>query len=146
MTKLIMPNDVLLPEIGRMVADGMTVTLRGKGNSMLPFIVSGRDSVVLSRADSLDKGDIVLARINDGRYVLHRIIRMDGDNIVLMGDGNLKGTEQCTASDILAKAIKIIRNGCYIDTDNLSERRKAIIWRKLRPLRRWLLAIYRRCA
>lgn len=146
MTKVTVPNDIFLPEVARMVADGMSVTLRGKGNSMFPFIKGGRDSVVLQKAASLRKGDIVLAKTTDERFVLHRIIGIEEDHITLMGDGNLIGTEQSTKKDVLAKAVKIIRNGCYIDIDDIKEQRKAVLWYKLRPMRRWLLAIYRRVA
>jgi SOS-response transcriptional repressor LexA len=146
MEKVTVSNEILLPEIARMVADGMSVTLRGKGNSMLPFIVGGRDSVVLQKPSSLKTGDIILARTTDARFVLHRIIGIDGNHITLMGDGNLIGTEQCTTNNVLAKAVKIIRNDCYIDTDDIKEQRKAVLWYKLKPMRRWLLAIYRRVA
>lgn len=145
MEKLIMPNHLLLPEIAEMIAEGMTVTLKGKGNSMRPFIVGGRDSVVLSRACSLRLGDIVLAKTTDKRYVLHRIIQISGDDLTLMGDGNLKETEQTTTADVLAKVVKIIRKDCSVDADSLSERRKAAIWKALLPIRRWLIAIYVRC-
>lgn len=145
MQRVTVPNETLLPEIARMVQEGMSVTLRGKGNSMLPFIVGGRDSIVLRKADSLQTGDIVLAEIAEKRYVLHRIIALDGERITLMGDGNLNGTEQCDPCRVLAKAVKIIRNGCFIDTDSRGERRRAALWRTLRPVRRWLLAVYRRC-
>ena len=146
MEKVTVSNEILLPEIARMVADGMSVTLRGKGNSMLPFIVGGRDSVVLQKPSSLKTGDSILARTTDARFVLHRIIGIDGNHITLMGDGNLIGTEQCTTNNVLAKAVKIIRNDCYIDTDDIKEQRKAVLWYKLKPMRRWLLAIYRRVA
>lgn len=146
MEKVTVPNEVLLPEVARMVAEGMSVTLRGKGNSMLPFIKGGRDSVVLQKPVSLKIGDIVLAKTADKRFVLHRIIDIQTNDITLMGDGNLIGTEQCTTENVLAKAVKIIRNGCYINTDDIKEQRKAALWYKLKPIRRWLLAIYRRVA
>ncbi|MGN0188727.1 MAG: hypothetical protein ACI395_04355 [Candidatus Cryptobacteroides sp.] len=41
------PNDELIPQIGLLLGEGMEVTMSVKGYSMLPFIVGGRDSVVL---------------------------------------------------------------------------------------------------
>lgn len=146
MQHLIIPNNVLLPEVDRLLSEGINVTLKVKGNSMLPFIVGGRDSVVLTKAGNLHCGDMVLARLDDDRYVLHRIIRIEGEQITLMGDGNLIGTERCRLPAISGKVIKVVRNGKYIDVDTPTERRKAKLWKRLKPIRRYLLAVYRRVA
>lgn len=144
MQRITVPNEQLLPEVERMLAHGTTVTLRVKGNSMQPFIVGSRDSVVLIPATHLRKGDIVLARLADNRYVLHRILRFQEEEVTLLGDGNLLATEHCLASDISGKVIKIIRNGKYVDADSPAEKRKAALWETALPVRRYLLAIYRR--
>lgn len=145
MQRITVPNEQLLPEVERMLAHGTTVTLRVKGNSMQPFIVGSRDSVVLIPATHLRKGDIVLARLADRRYVLHRILRLQGDNVILRGDGNMLGTERCTTTDISGKVIKIIRDGRYVDTDTATERRKAALWETALPIRRYLLSFNRIC-
>lgn len=144
MQRVTMPNNILLPEVERLLHNGTTVTLRVKGNSMLPFIVGDRDSVVLAPVSRLQIGDIVLACLAGNRYVVHRIIRLQGDSVTLRGDGNLTGTESCTTAHISGKVIKIIRNGKYVDTDSPTERRKSALWETALPIRRYLLAIYRR--
>lgn len=145
MQRLRLPNNVLLSEVENLLRNGVNVTLKVKGNSMLPFIVGNRDSVVLFAARHLQKGDMVLARLGDSRYVLHRIIHIHENKVTLMGDGNLKGVEYCHKSNISGKVIKIVRNGRYIDTDSRMERYKGTLWELLRPVRRYMLAIYRRC-
>lgn len=144
MQRVTMPNHIMLPEVERLLNNGTTVTMRVKGNSMLPFIVGDRDSVVLAPARQPHRGDIVLARLADNRYVVHRILSLNGDSVTLRGDGNLIGTERCTTADICGKVIKIIRDGKYVDTDTAMERRKAALWETALPIRRYLLAIYRR--
>lgn len=144
MQRVTVPNEVLLPQVEAMIAEGTSVTLRVKGNSMLPFIVGDRDSVVLTRPARLLKGDIVLVRLADRRYVLHRIIDLQGDKVTLRGDGNLLGSEHCLANDISGKVTKIVRNGKYIETDSAAENRKVALWETALPIRRYLLAIYRR--
>jgi len=139
MNTVTLPNDVLIPEIGRLLSEGREVVMKPKGNSMLPFIVEDRDSVVLKKLGSTGIGDIVLASTG-GRYVLHRIIGKDGGRIVLMGDGNIKGTEACEEGDVLGTVIRIERGGRTIKPG------KAALWRALRPVRRYMLAIYRRTA
>ena len=94
MNKTVVPNDMLLSEVGKLVDEGEKVVIMTKGISMLPFIHGGKDSVLLVKPSSVDVGDIVLARINDERYVLHRVISREGDRFVLMGDGNLRGVER----------------------------------------------------
>lgn len=145
MNKTVVPNDMLLSEVGKLVDEGEKVVIMTKGISMLPFIHGGKDSVLLVKPSSVDVGDIVLARINDERYVLHRVISREGDRFVLMGDGNLRGVERCNRKDISAVAVKILKkNGKIVDCCSIRHRRRAAFWAKLLPVRRWLLAIYRR--
>ena len=88
----------LIPEVIKLVDDGVCVTLPVEGRSMLPFIIGGRESVILQKPSDVMVGDIVLAWVDGCRYVIHRIIRIDGDHVTLMGDGNLVGTESCNLS------------------------------------------------
>lgn len=144
MRKITLANEELFPEVVKMLSEGKRVTLKVKGNSMLPFIVGDRDSVVLQKQDIYNIGDIVLTEIAPKFFVLHRIIRIEVDKITLMGDGNLSGTEICTKENILGQAISIIKKGKSIDCNSKNEQRKAKIWKQLLPVRRYLLAIYRR--
>ena len=144
MGKKILPNDILLGEVSRLVAEGESVTIMTKGTSMLPFIVGGRDSVRLESPADLQPGMIVLAEVQDGRYVLHRIISVEGEAVTLMGDGNIAGVERCRASDVKAVAATIIRPDKEIDANGKKHQRKARMWKTLLPVRRYLLAVYRR--
>ena len=143
MQKKVVANDIIVPEIARLVAEGTKVAFTPKGVSMLPFILGGRDSVVLMKAEDPRIGDIALARIGSS-YVLHRIIGIEADVVTLMGDGNVAGTEKCSRADILAVAETIMKDGREIDCRSKNHLRRAEIWRKMLPVRRYLLAIYRR--
>ena len=147
METLVLPNDILLGQITDMLVQGMSVVLRTKGNSMLPFIRGERDSVELFRTDSIKENDIVLAHLDNGMYVLHRVISIDGDNVTLMGDGNIRGTEHCTLDDICGTVLYILKyNGKKIDCHSSGFLKKSARWRKLLPFRRYILGIYRRLA
>lgn len=129
----------------RLVDEGLAVTLPVKGRSMLPFILGGRDSVVLTRPDDIREGDVVLARIDGRRFVLHRVIEVADGCIVLMGDGNLRGRERCPLQEVLARADEVVgADGVHRRLDSPRQRRLARLWRRLLPVRRWLLAIYKR--
>lgn len=41
------PNEILLPEVARLIKEGHTVTITVRGNSMNPFLVDRRDRVTL---------------------------------------------------------------------------------------------------
>ena len=128
-----------------MIAEGKEVILKVKGNSMLPFIRHDFDSVLLTKPGDLKVGDIILAYTTAEKYVLHRIWDIRGEQITLMGDGNLRGTEHCERSQVagLVKAIVLGDTGERVDPYSPSMVRKARMWRKLLPYRVYLLKVYR---
>ena len=135
----------ILAEAIRLVSEGVCVTLPVNGRSMLPFIIGGRESVILGRPDGAQVGDVVLAWVDGTRYVVHRIIRIDGDRVTLMGDGNIAGTEHCTVGDLKARATHVVdADGRTHELYNRWRRLAARLWFWLRPVRRYILAIYRR--
>lgn len=143
---MIIPNDIFMPEVEKILREGKRVVLKAKGNSMLPFIRNLKDSVELEPVcvEKLSRGDIVLARVNGTNvYVLHRILSIKGEMVVLMGDGNIRGKEFCRTADICGKVMRILAGEKETDPNSATERRKAILWMKLLPVRRWLLALYR---
>ena len=152
-------NDILIPELARLLAEGKEVRFTPSGVSMRPFIEGDRDSVILSPIVSRPRvGDILLVRIENKSqlstlncqlstvnsqlstptYVLHRLIRIEGETFVLQGDGNLMGEETCTREGLIGRVTAI---------ESPSGRRKPLtrgrLWHFLFPLRRWLLKIYR---
>ena len=44
-----MTDEVIIKEAIRLVEDGVSVTLPVNGHSMLPFIIGGRESVILQK-------------------------------------------------------------------------------------------------
>ena len=136
---------MIIEEAARLASEGICVTLPVNGNSMLPFIIGGRESVILQKPDGADVGDVVLAWVDGCRYVVHRIIAIEGDAVTLMGDGNLAGTEHCTRGDIRARVTHVV--GADERPHDLNCRWRhwaARLWWYLCPIRRYLLAIYRR--
>lgn len=140
------PNAILIPEIVRQIGNGHTVTLPLRGISMRPFLEDGRDKALLTKPKEQPKvGDPVLAEVDPKRYVLHRIVAIEGDKVTLLGDGNLS-PEHCTIRDIQASVMGFYRKGrtTLDSTDGWKWKVYSKIWMTLRPVRRWLLAIYRR--
>ena len=140
MDKKVVANQVLLEDAAKLMEEGREVNFTPLGSSMLPFIKGGKDSVILRKMPSVEVGDIVLVRLEGPRYVLHRIIRKDGNDLTLMGDGNIAGTEKCSTADVLGTVNAIIKGKRRVTPG------KGKWWRTLKPIRRYILAIYRRIA
>ena len=140
-----MKDNEIIEEAIRLAREGVNVTLPVNGNSMLPFIIGGKESVILHRPGLIDVGDVVLAWVDGNRYVVHRIIKLDYDRVTLMGDGNVKGTEHCLLKDVKARVTHVV--DAKDRTHYLYNRWRMLgakVWYWLRPIRRYLLAIYRR--
>ncbi len=133
-------SDILLEEIERLLKEGKEVIFTPRGVSMRPFIEGGVDSVTLIKKPTIAVGDIVLAHISD-RYILHRVYQLSTFNsqlITLQGDGNLQGYEHCSSEDILGTVIEI-----RSPKGHKKPLTKGRLWRLLKPLRKYLLKIYR---
>ena len=145
-------NDILIPELARLLAEGKEVRFTPSGVSMRPFIEGDQDSVILKALTRPPRrGDIVLAQTQtlcgQTTYVLHRLIRIENDPAqtspaapvyVLQGDGNLAGEECCAFGDIIGRVTRI---------ETPAGRRKPLtrgyLWHLLKPVRNYLLKLYR---
>ena len=112
---------------------------------MRPFLEHNRDKALLSKPTTIQKGDAVLAEISPGVFVLHRIIKIEGDDITLRGDGNL-AIEQCKRADVRGFVLGFYRKGRQTldKTNSVKWRVYSALWTGLFPLRRYLLAFYTR--
>ena len=132
-----------LEEAVRMVGEGIYVTIPVEGRSMLPFIVGGRDSAVLMPPKDISRGDVVLAWVGT-YYVIHRVLRMEGNELTLMGDGNINLYEHCRMSDVRARVDYVIdQHGKSRNLRSLWRRVGAWLWVSLRRFRPVLLRVYR---
>ena len=138
-------DEQIITDAVRLVDEGLAVTMLVKGHSMLPFILGGLESVVLTKPGTVKPGDVVLARLAEGRYVLHRVMEVSPERIELMGDGNLYGREVCRPQDVLARADEVVgEDGRHRRLNSPKMQRRARLWRRLLPVRRWILAVYKR--
>lgn len=141
-----LPNEVFLPAVIAMISEhpGKVGIIPLRGRSMRPFLEDGRDKAMLQIPERpYRKYDAVLAEIEPGLFVLHRIIDIDDNQrVTLRGDGNLSN-EYCTLTDIRALAIAFIRKGRK-KADSTEGRKWKVyswLWTRLFPLRRYLLFI-----
>lgn len=118
-----------------------------KGTSMLPLLKEGRDRVELVSSDrkQLKRGDVVLYKKDDGKLVLHRIIKvLDENTFTLLGDHQFKGATQVKKEQIIAVAKGFFINNRYIDENRLRYRIYKKIWLSNLTVRRcclWVLSL-----
>ena len=143
--KIILPNKILLSKVAYTLSKGGKAIIPVKGSSMHPFIKGGEDSVELFPPFNIKEGDIVLAEISHGKYLLHRIYKLKGNDIILMGDGNICNKEFCSRKNVVGKAVYVI--------DKKGRKKKLYsfrliffsrIWKLMLPCRSLLLRIYRK--
>jgi len=106
----VFPHDVIIPEILKVLDEGHTVTIGLRGNSMRPFLRHCRDKALLRKNGAVKRGDTVLAEVGRDRYVLHRIIKIVGSEVTLLGDGNIQ-CEYCDLGDVKAVVSGFYRKG-----------------------------------
>ena len=142
------PNDILISKVKEVIDRGATATLRVKGHSMRLFLSNGRDLVklVAPQRENLKVGDVVLAEYRPKVYVLHRIIKRTGNQLTLMGDGNVGQVETCTINDVIGIVTHFYRKGRTKPdaVDGWKWKTYSRIWLLLKPFRRYILAIHRR--
>lgn len=140
------PNEILLEKTARLIKEGHTVTHLTRGNSMNPFLVDRRDKVTLApfTNEELQRGVLVLALDTTNRYVLHRIIRRNKDQLILMGDGNIRGTEETHPDRVVGVVREIVRKGKTYRCTGSLWRIYSIIWINILPLRRIVLGVWRK--
>lgn len=139
-----MRDEQIIEEAVKLVNEGVCVTLPVEGRSMLPFIIGGKESVILQKPPLPNRGQVVLAWVNGDHYVVHRIICVKNMDITLMGDGNIKGTEHCKEANVKAIVTHVVDAEGRLHAIYAPWRQSAArLWWFLRPIRRHLLFVYR---
>jgi hypothetical protein len=149
-SRMELPNHILLGAVKDAIKEGHTATIVVKGWSMRPFLEHQRDKVLLDSPIDATLYDAVLAEIAPGKFVLHRIIGIkpnpennELDEITLMGDGNIRGTENCLRKNLCGKVTQYIRPNRLIQASDPSLVKNVKRWNRLLPIRRYLLIIYK---
>lgn len=142
---MVINNEILFASVIEMLNEGNKVTIPVKGYSMLPFIIGERDLVELEKVDGkVSPDDIVLFSIG-GRFILHRVRQVSGEDVLIQGDGVLVNQERCKIGSIHGRVIKILKHGKKeVDPYSPWMIKKVHFWNSLGMLRRYPLAILRR--
>ncbi len=109
----------LLPFIEEAFSKDMTFKIPVTGTSMNPFLVEGRDYVLIKKPQlPLELGDVPLYRRDNGAFVLHRVVDKTGNGYVMCGDNQFileKGIED---RHIIGVMCAVCRDGKTFDVDD----------------------------
>lgn len=147
-----MPNtsvwlEQLFPLMRERLVAGESVQFTPKGISMRPMIEGGRDQVVLSPLpEKLKKYDLPFYRRDDGRFVLHRIVKV-GETYTCIGDHQLIYEHGVRRDQMIALATGLYRKGKYYSLDSFGYKLYSRFWHWTRPLRHivhWCMNLLKR--
>jgi len=109
-----------------------------RGRSMLPLIREGKDVVVLvSPVFPLRKYDVPLFKPAhfDGRYILHRIVKVKDGSYVIRGDNCISCEYGVKDEDIVGVLSAVVRGGKEISVSSFGYKAYSRFWCFIYPLR-----------
>ena len=109
---------------------------RTKGGSMLPLLRENRDVVLIRKKPEgrLRRYDVPLYK-SQGRYILHRILRVRKNDYVIVGDHLTVKEYGITDEQILGVLELVIRDGKEIRVTDPKYRLYAHLWCDFYPIR-----------
>ena len=136
--------DLLIPMIRERLAEGKSVTFTPYGVSMLPMLRPGRDTVTISPITGrLKKYDVPLYRRDCGKYVLHRVIKVE-DTYTIVGDNHIWWETDVRDDQMIAVVTSFCRDGKTISVQSLGYKIYCRFWHHTRFVRRCWRGLLRR--
>jgi len=107
-----------------------------RGVSMLPMLRQGKDSVEISPLpDRLRKYDIPVYQYPSGKYVMHRVVSVEEDHYICLGD-NLTERETIYPEQMIGVVTAFKRGERRISAENPLYRGYCRVWCLLFPVRK----------
>lgn len=139
-----LPAAVLMPEYEALLRDGAELPLVVSGESMLPFLRPGRDTVFLREPSApLQRGDIAFYRRADGSYILHRVWRAEPGMYWFLGDAQTRIEGPLPDSCVFACVTAVRRGERLIRTQSMFWRLFSGPWLRIVRHRPRILKLYR---
>ena len=139
----VLPPEILMDKLIGLLEETESVPLVISGGSMVPFLVHGRDSVYLSKVTApLKRGDMLLYRRDNGRYILHRIWRIEKESFTMVGDAQTVLEPGIRPDQVLARVTAVRRKGKLLRSGSFWWEFFEKVWIRIVPLRRALMSAY----
>lgn len=129
-------NTSFLPVMEAMVRQGQTVPVSLAGNSMMPFLKNGRDTVIVSPPDApFRRGDLVFYIRPGGQYVMHRIHHIRDGMLYIVGDAHTEIEGPVDPGTVFGVVREVIRKRKSLSRGSFCWWFFEKIWIRMVPLR-----------
>lgn len=140
-------TDVYMEIVKELLEEGKEVPLLIAGNSMSPFLVHQRDTILISRAgQELKKGDMAFYQRSTGQYVMHRICRVRNENgekvYYFAGDAQTAVEGPISRAQIFGVITAVCRKGKWQKQGCFWWEFFRCIWVRVIPMRKMFLNFY----
>lgn len=100
------------------------------GDSMLPLLRENRDLMVITRKNPgrMKKYDAILYRRPNGKYIMHRILKVRKDDYILCGDNRWQREAGVKDDWILGVLTAVVRDGKEISVKDWRYRLYVHLW------------------
>lgn len=140
---VVLPTEQIIEMVKLQLAEQNCASLNVTGTSMRPMLSHLQDRVLLKKPEKLKKGDIILYRRENGRYILHRIIYKEANGYICSGDNQWE-REHIRESWVIAVVTDFYKKEKRYSICHKGYRFYAWLWRVLFPIRRPILWLARK--
>lgn len=135
----------LAPAILDALASGSCVEMTTTGRSMRPMLYDRAGSVRLGVPRSLSRGDVILYRYPDGKFALHRIVRVCRDGTLTCRGDNLTVTEcHIHRAWVFGAVSDFTYRGKWVSCADIRYRLYWHFWLLIWPVRYCIMRVWRR--
>jgi signal peptidase I len=143
---VIYPAREVMPLIEEALLRGQRVRLTATGGSMWPFL-RHNDVIELAPVSGEPRvGDILLARLDADTYVVHRLYRRTGGEILLLGDGTTDTDDPLPLDAVVGEVVFVQRGRHWRTVHRGWWRLLGLCWMAMLPCRESLMRALAFCA
>lgn len=112
----------------RLIEQKGSIAFVPSGNSMWPTLKNAKQSVIVKKVEGdLSLYDVVFFKRNDGSFILHRIIKIEGQTYVVCGDSQYI-TERVEKEQIFGVMVGFYKGKKYVDCNDQKYKDSVIAW------------------
>ena len=137
---LAVQNAELMRVLDEWLLEGRRISLPVNGSSMRPLIPQTGAAVEMIRPDpcgpaTIKRGDILLVRVSEERFALHRVTATDSEGVWINGDAQCFVEGQFPWSAVHGKALGVVIQGRLHSLERGFYARAGLLWLSLFPVR-----------